>query len=475
MDELNREHSELEKEFEGGTTPENGNTSDRPAEEVETDNVTEADAAGTGSEETSFSDHDGIPAGEVDFNDAEEAAAVKASKKTTMVLVSIIVVLVAVIAILGTLFVLKLRESRKTATDAGSDQDTSAPVVTGEVEVTDTPTPEIVNPGEQDYNVTVELGQYKGIEADYEYTPVTEEDIEQRIKDFCEENSEEVEVTDRPVENGDIVTIDFTGYMDGEPFEGGSDTDFELEIGSGSFIPGFEEGLIGANLGDTVDLNLTFPDPYNNNPEFSGKPVKFVVTVNSIYTMIIPEMTNELVQEQTEYSSVVEYITATREELEGYAKEEADEALKEAISKQIIENTTFGGDIDKEIADTVAYWKNYYDNMYQSYYGADAATIFGYYYGWSPEEYEQYMVDQYSFQVKYSYVLKKVAEVENLETTDEEFEERFKEYFLDYYGFENEEEVYAEISPEEVDELIKTSILQDKAEKLIMDAAVVNR
>ncbi len=471
MDELNKEHNELENEFDksNGSEPEKDSYLESAFKKSEELFGSEADT-----DEASAEDRREAAPGEVNFMDAEEAAAVKASKRTTIVLVSIIVVLVAVIALLGTLFYMKLKEKKSDDPVPDNPKVTEAPVSTGEAEVTAVPTEEVVNPGEQEYDVTVELGQYKGIEADYEYTPITEEDIEDRIRDFCEENAEEVEVTDRPVEEGDVVLIDFTGYMNGEAFEGGTGTDYELEIGSGSFIPGFEEGLIGANLDDTVELDIAFPDPYPNNPDLAGQPVKFVVTIKSIKSTVIPEMTNELVQEYTEYSSVVEYITATRDELEEYAKEEADEALKAAISEQVIANATFGGDIDKEISDTVAYWKNYYDSMYQSYYGADAATIFGYYYGWSAEEYDEYMVEQYTFQVKYSYVLKKIAETENFDVTEDEFEERFQEYFFDYYGFESKEEVYAEISPEEVDELIKASILQDKAEKLMLDSAVVN-
>ncbi len=471
MDELNKEHNELENEFDksNGSEPEKDSYLESAFKKSEELFGSEADT-----DEASMEDRKEAAPGEVNFMDAEEAAAVKASKRTTIVLVSIIVVLVAVIALLGTVFYMKLKEKKSDDPVPDNPKVTEAPVSAGEAEVTAVPTEEVVNPGEQEYNVTVELGQYKGIEADYEYTPVTEEDIEDRIRDFCEENAEEIEITDRPVEEGDVVSIDFAGYMNGEAFDGGTATDYELEIGSGAFIPGFEEGLIGANLGDTVNLDISFPDPYPNNTELSGKPVTFVVTIKSIKSTVIPEMTNELIQEYTEYASVVEYITATRSELEGYAKEEADEALKAALSEQVIANATFGGDIDKEISDTVAYWKNYYDNMYQTYYGVDAAAIFSQYYGWSADDYDKYMVDQYTFQVKYSYVLKKIAEVENFDMTEDEFEDRFQEYFFDYYGFESKEEVYAEIPPEEVDELIKTSILQDKAEKLIIDSAVVN-
>ena len=432
---------------------------------------------------------------EAPYVDEKEAATIKASKRTTAVLISIILVLVAVIVVFVVLFLKEYKKNSKDGAEGGffssitsifsKDKDKDKQTDADDTDVTAAPTDaastepddtiDIVDPGTKTYDVKVTLGQYKGIEVDYEYEPITDEDVEEQIEAFLEDCSEETEVTDRPAQLGDIVLIDYTGYMNGELFDGGADTDFELELGSGRFIAGFEEGLVGANTGDTVNLDIAFPDPYPNNEELSGKPVTFVVTVNAIYALETPELTDEFIAENTEYSTVAEYRNSIREELEADAIQEADDLAQNAIAQKVIENCTYEGDIDEEIADTVAYWKDYYDNMYLSYYGMDAATLFGMYYGWSAEEYDQFMQDQYTFTIKYSRTLDKIAEEEGFEVTEEDYEKKFEEYFFDYYGFESKEEVLEAITPEEIDDIVHKSVLQEKAESVIMDSAIINK
>ncbi|MBO7634906.1 MAG: trigger factor [Lachnospiraceae bacterium] len=493
MDEFNKENGEVFEDI-------IDKTEETADEVIESTEESIGEAAEKAADDTESSDKEpyGIPDKEyydIPVYDEHEEATIKASKRTTAVLLSIILVLVAVIVVFVVLF---LKEYKKNAAERGSeggffstitslfskdkdDKDDTDPDVTvtdaptGTVDAEPTEIPVVVDPGSKEYNVTVTLGQYKGIEVDYEYTPVTDEDVDDQIDAFMEDSSEEIEITDRPAEMGDVVLIDYTGYMDGEEFEGGADTDFELELGSGRFIPGFEEGLVGANTGETVDVNVTFPDPYTNNEAYSGKPAKFVVTVNAIYTLEVPELNDEFIAENTEYSTVEEYRNSIREELEAEATQEADDIAQNAIAQKVIENCTFEGDIDEEIADTVAYWKDYYDNMYKSYYGMDAATLFAMYYGWTPAEYDKFMEDQYTFTIKYSRTLDKIAEVEGFDVSEEEFETKFEEYFFDYYGFETREEVLEAISQEEIDEMINNAVRQEKAEKLIMDNAIINK
>ena len=125
------------------------------------------------------------------------------------------------------------------------------------------------------------LGTYKGVEVKKNSTEVTPEELEQRIQGILDANPEYIEITDRPAQNGDIVNIDFVGMKDGEAFDGGTAEDFPLELGSNSFIDGFEEGLVGAEAGSELSLNLTFPEDYFN-ADLAGQEVVFDVTVNSI-------------------------------------------------------------------------------------------------------------------------------------------------------------------------------------------------
>lgn len=143
----------------------------------------------------------------------------------------------------------------------------------------------------------VTLGNYVGIEAAAPEPVVEDGLVDMYIQYYILPNYTTTEpVTGRAVENGDTVNIDFTGYVDGEAFEGGTAAGYDLTIGSHRFISGFEEGLVGVNIGDTVSLDLQFPDPYDPNPDLSGTPVVFEVTVNSIGRQVIPELTDAFVQ-----------------------------------------------------------------------------------------------------------------------------------------------------------------------------------
>lgn len=154
----------------------------------------------------------------------------------------------------------------------------------------------------------VTLGEYKGLEVTLASPKVTDAHLENYINYVLTNRAKLVEVTDRPCQEGDTVRIDYEGKIDGETFEGGAAQEFDLELGSGTFIPGFEEGLVGAEIGETRDLNINFPDPYTNSPDLSGMPVVFTVTVNKIQEKELPELDDALVQSlDVGCSTVAEY------------------------------------------------------------------------------------------------------------------------------------------------------------------------
>ena len=324
------------------------------------------------------------------------------------------------------------------------------------------------------FNVTCELGQYKGITVDYEPQEVTEEDVQGALTYFAESMQQKTDVTDRPLKEGDTAIIDFVGTMDGEVFDGGSATGFELVLGSGSFINGFEDGLIGKNIGDSVSLDLTFPDPYYNNPDFAGKPVNFLVNINSAYEYVIPELTDELVSANSEYKSVEEYSNAARAELEKQAKEYSDSKASNDIIKAVIDNATFGGQVDEEIAYEIQDCLDYYDTICQQQFGVSGAVYFGYLWGITEQEYNAMVEEESTMSVKYNAVLDEIAKVENLTVSDEEFENMFQSIFIDQYGFASKEEVFSQFGEEQANETIKGYVLHDKAEAIIMDSAVIN-
>ena len=324
------------------------------------------------------------------------------------------------------------------------------------------------------FNVTCELGQYKGITVDYEAQEVTEDDVQGALTYFAESMQQKTDVTDRPLKEGDTAIIDFVGTMDGEVFDGGSATGFELKLGSGSFINGFEEGLIGKNIGDSVSLDLAFPDPYPNNPDFAGKPVNFMVNINSAYEYVIPELTDELVSANSEYKSVEEYSNAARAELEKQAKEYSDSKASNDIIKAVIDNATFGGQVDEQIAYEIQDCLDYYDSICQQQFGVSGAVYFGYLWGITEQEYNAMVEEESTMSVKYNAVLDEIAKKENLTVSDEEFENMFQSIFIEQYGFTSKEEVFSQLGEEQANETIRGYVLHDKAEAIIMDSAVIN-
>ena len=285
--------------------------------------------------------------------------------------------------------------------------------------------------------------------------------------------TQKADITDKELKEGDTVVIDFTGTINGEEFQGGSATNAEVTLGNGLLIPGFEDGLVGKKVGDTVSLDLKFPDTYNDADK-AGKDVNFSVKINSAYEYVVPELTNELVEANSEYKTVAEYREAAKEELAKQAEEYADAQLKNDIVKKLIEGATFSGQINEQIEYEKQDAINYYDSMCMQQFGVDGATYFGYIWGLSSDDYYAMVQEEAETAIKYNYVLDEIAKAENFTVSDEEYKKMFEETFYDNYGFTSEEEVYSQITKEQAEEAIRGYVLHDKAEALIMDNAIIN-
>lgn len=180
----------------------------------------------------------------------------------------------------------------------------------------------------------VELGEYKGIKVEVAVPEIKDEDVEAELKKAQEEQARTVPVEDRPVADGDITTIDFEGFVDGVAFEGGKGTDYALTIGSHSFIDTFEEQLIGKNIGEEVEVNVTFPEEYHAE-ELKGKPALFKVVVKEIKTKELPELDDDFAQDVSDFDTLAEYKADIKaklvEKAEKVAKNEKEEKLIDAI------------------------------------------------------------------------------------------------------------------------------------------------
>ncbi|MCD8068277.1 MAG: FKBP-type peptidyl-prolyl cis-trans isomerase [Lachnospiraceae bacterium] len=251
--------------------------------------------------------------------------------------------------------------------------------------------------------------------------------------------------------------------MDGEAFDGGSASGYDLVIGSGSFIDGFEDGLIGVAVGDTVDLNLTFPSDYANNPSLAGKEVVFTVTVN----YVTPDMTDDNVALATggSYSTVDEFEEFCRAYLEYYAEYEYQSDLDSAVIEAVISICTVS-----EVPDFL--YNMLYENLTASieseasYYGLDGDTYFSYFVGMSIAEFVVIMADEYAPEVM---IFQAIANAEDLNPTEEEMSEQVEAY-MTYYGYETEEEVYENIISRESLEMY---LMQTLVADFLADNAVV--
>lgn len=195
----------------------------------------------------------------------------------------------------------------------------------------------------------VTLGEYKGLTVTAVKPDVPEELVEDYIKkNYLAPKADKCSVTDRAVQNGDVVNIDFAGYRDGVAFEGGTSAGYDLTIGSGQFIAGFEEGLIGAKIGEQLSLDLSFPDYYPNNPDLEGQPVVFEVTINSISELQYPTLTDELVQKlysegynMGQSRTVEELRQWVRDGYEQTVQSAYDSEIEAKLVSQLMENSTF--------------------------------------------------------------------------------------------------------------------------------------
>lgn len=228
---------------------------------------------------------------------------------------------------------------------------------------------DLVDDSNGDLNILdyVDLGDYKGIELTKSITKVTDDDVTNEME------SKAVELTgsDVTVEDGDTAIIDFVGKLNGVAFDGGTASNYELEIGSGSFIDGFEDGLIGVKKGDTVDLNLTFPESYQST-ELAGKDVVFTVTVNGVKRK--PQLNDEWLAANTNYATLAEFAAETKQKLEDAAETTASNTLESSGLDQVISNST----VKKYYKSLIEQGESQYEkrlNAYASAYGKSLSEL----------------------------------------------------------------------------------------------------
>lgn len=310
----------------------------------------------------------------------------------------------------------------------------------------------------------VKLGKYKGIKIEKTDTQVTEEEVNAEIEKQREQNARNITVEDRPVKDGDITVLDFEGFVDGVAFEGGKGENYPLTIGSGAFIPGFEEQLVGAEIGKEVEVNVTFPEDYQAE-ELRGKAAVFQCTVKEIKQKELPEVDDEFASEVSEFDTLAEYKEDIEKNLQEKKEKEAKDAKEEAAIEEVIKAS------EMEIPEAML--ETQQRQMVDEF--AQRITMQGLsmeqYYQFTGSNYQQ-MIEQVKPQaekrIQSRLVMEAVAQAEKIEVTDEEFEKEI-ETMADVYQMDKEK--VKEMLGEKEAKSIRQDLAVKKAVEFVVEHA----
>ncbi len=335
----------------------------------------------------------------------------------------------------------------------------------------------------QDENVTldtvdalslVKLGNYKGLEISVNSTLVTEEEVADEINRALMSEAEDVEVTNRAIKEGDIANIDYEGKKDGVAFAGGTAQGYDLEIGSHTFIDGFEDGLIGAKKGETLDLDLTFPENYGN-ADLAGQKVVFTVTVNSIKEQKVPELTDELAKKiNPDVKNAEEFEAYIRENLEKAAQDASRNAAYTQLLNMVeaASEIASGNDIPSAIIDSVAKSeKEGFETMMKAY-GADIDSYLTSQ-GLTMEEFDQQIRDYAESVARQELLVRALAQAENITVSDQDIKEQYAN-FAQEYGYSSAEDFEKNVKEQNGEDTFKEAVLTRKVEEMLFDNANIS-
>ena len=310
----------------------------------------------------------------------------------------------------------------------------------------------------------VKLGKYKGVKVEAAEVTVTDEEVDAKIEKERENNARTIEVTDRPVKDGDMTILDFEGFVDGVAFDGGKGENYPLTIGSGAFIPGFEEQLVGAEIGKEVEVNVTFPEDYQAE-ELKGKAAVFKCTIKEIKEKELPALDDEFASEVSEFDTLEEYKKDVKETL----TIEKEKAAREAKEAAVIDAIIADSDMDipeamvttqqKQMIDEFAQRMQMQGLSMEQYFQFTGATL---------DKMMEQVKPQAETRIKSRLVLEAVAAKEGIKATEEDYEEEIKT-MAEVYQMEPDK--IKEMLPEKSVKGIKEDIAVKKAAEFVVNNA----
>lgn len=311
----------------------------------------------------------------------------------------------------------------------------------------------------------VELGQYKGIEIEKVEYNVTDEDVDNEIKKIQDQNSRMIEVTDRAVKDGDTLTIDYAGFTGDVQFEGGTAQNQTLVIGSKTFIPGFEEQLIGKNIGEEVEVNVTFPEEYHSE-DLKGKDATFKVTIHEIKEKELPALDDEFAKDVSEFDTLEALKANTRKNLEEKAKEREKVENNNKVIEKIVNDSNV--EVPEVLVEReIDYQAKNYEQQFrmQGFAGKEVEDLIKN----LVNQYKENYKDQAVFNVKTDMVMNAIIEKENVTVTDEELTEELKKLAEAYKIEEEKFEGFKESMLSSSKQYIEESIQKRKVVDLIVE------
>lgn len=314
----------------------------------------------------------------------------------------------------------------------------------------------------------VTLGEYVGIKVNKIEHNVTDEDVEKEVTAAQNKNARLIPVEDKATESGNIVTIDFVGSVDGVEFEGGKGENYDLELGSNTFIPGFEDQLIGKKLGEDVDVNVSFPEEYHA-PDLAGKPALFKVKIKEIKARELPELNDDFASEVSEFETMEEYRKSIRERLE----KAAEEKVKTETENAVIEKTVEACEVEVPEAMINEQAERMLQDFAQrlQYQGMDINTYMQYT-GGTIESFKESMKPQAEKQLKTTLILEAIAKAENIEITDEEVGDKIAEMAKQY---NMEADKLRELMQESDIEGLKNDLAMNKVIDMLVNKAKISK
>lgn len=308
----------------------------------------------------------------------------------------------------------------------------------------------------------VNLGDYKGLGIEKDPVIVTEDDVQKELEKLQDKNARLITIEDRPVQEKDTLNIDFEGFVDGEPFEGGTAKGYTIVVGSGTFIPGFEDQLIGAKSGDEIEVNVTFPEDYHSDI-LKGKNAVFKVKINEIKFKELPELDDEFAQDVSEFDTLEELKADTRKKLEDTARETADRKFEDDVVKKAVENAEVEipeamvehqlDNIVRRLSMSLQYQGMTLEN-YLNLMGSDMEAL-------RKDYHDRALQD-----VKTQLVLEKISHVEDVQASEEEVEAEIAETAEKYK--QSPEDFKKHLQNDDI-EYIKETIITRKTIKLMTE------